>query len=108
MPVHYPSITKAHHNRKEVVIVPKAQNKQTQIDLNAQSNQEQVLTIWFCLAVFFISAINFFSCVWRLALSLSNSRIDLSSMRLFSLRSSWGVFFFPNIQLIVAVLLCRN
>ncbi len=46
------------------------------------------LTICPCFAVFLISAISFFSWVWRLCLSRSISLMDLSSIRLFSRRSS--------------------
>ena len=42
--------------------------------------------IWFCFAIFLMSAMSFFSWLCRLFLSRSSSRMDLSSMRLFSLR----------------------
>lgn len=51
-------------------------------------NPETRLTICPCFALFFISTISFFSCDWRPCLSLSISLIDLSSILLFSRRSS--------------------
>lgn len=42
--------------------------------------------IWFCLAIFLMSAMSFFSWLCRLFRSRSSSRMDLSSIRLFSLR----------------------
>uniref|UniRef100_A0A2P2KEH9 Vacuolar protein sorting-associated protein 2 homolog 1-like n=1 Tax=Rhizophora mucronata TaxID=61149 RepID=A0A2P2KEH9_RHIMU len=56
-----------------------------------------------CLAFFFISVISFFSCACRPCLSLSISLIDLSSILLFSRRSSAGVFLLPNRKLMLAV-----
>ena len=41
---------------------------------------------WVCLAIFLMSAMSFFSWLCRLFLSRSSSRMDLSNIRLFSLR----------------------
>lgn len=49
---------------------------------------QKALTICPCLALFLISTMSFFSCACRPCLSLSISLIDLSSILLFSRRSS--------------------
>jgi len=53
-------------------------------------------SFWLFFAIFFISTISFFSWLCKLMRSLSMSRIALSIWRLFSRRSSFGVFFLPK------------
>lgn len=52
------------------------------------SNERNLVTICPCLALFLISTMSFFSCACKPCLSLSISLIDLSSILLFSRRSS--------------------
>ena len=65
-------------------------------------------SFWLFFAIFFISTISFFSWLCKLMRSLSMSRIALSIWRLFSRRSSFGVFFLPKMfkKLILAFASC--
>lgn len=69
-------------------IVSMSSNLKGKAALSAEFESLSYLTICPCLAVFFISAISFFSCVCSAVLSLSSSLIALSSVLLFSRSNS--------------------